>query len=250
MTEFANTLRSWRRARRFSQLDLALEAGVSARHISFLETGRARPSADMIGRLSEALHLPMDARNQMLTRAGFAARFKERAWDDAAMAPMRKAVGHMLDGHAPYPGLAVDALWTVLRMNPPAAAMFGPLGVAEGGSLLDLMVSDHLPVLVENWPEVAHHTARRLRLESAAQGGIKRLDAVADALSRMPAPRAGSAGPVVPTIYRWGDRRLSLFSTIAQFGTPEDLLLDELRIELFFPMDSETDMALRAMAQG
>ncbi|MBF9057667.1 helix-turn-helix domain-containing protein [Rhodobacterales bacterium HKCCSP123] len=248
MTRFADTLRFWRQARRLSQLGLALEAGVSARHISFLETGRARPSAEMIGRLGAAMALPLDARNQMLTRAGFAAAYASRDWNDAEMEPIRQAVGRMLASHAPFPGLAVDADWTVLGLNPAAAALFGQLGLSEGGSFLDLMVSDALPVLVENWPEVAHHTATRLRLESAARGGVPRLDAAAAHLARTPPPRGTSTGPVVPVNLRLGDTRLSLFSTLAQFGTPEDLLLEDLRIELFFPMDEATEAALMALA--
>ena len=248
MTGFPDTLRHWRQARRLSQLDLALEAGVSARHISFLETGRARPSAEMVLRLNEAMVLPLDARNQMLTRAGFAARHSARSWDDAAMVPIRHAVDHMLTAHAPWPGLAVDADWTVLRLNPPAANLFGGLGLSEGGSFLDLMLSPNLPEVIENWPEVAHHSARRLRLESAARGGVDRLDRAARLLAQAPPPKGMVDGPVVPVILRVGSHRLSLFSTIAQFGTPEDLLLEDLRIELFFPMDAETGAVLRASA--
>ena len=246
MSSFSDSLRFWRQARRLSQLDLALEAGVSARHISFLETGRARPSAEMIGRIGEALSLPLDARNQMLTRAGFAPRFARRGWNDAEMAPIRHAVDRMLTAHAPYPGIAVDADWTVLRLNAPAASLFGALGLVEGGSFIDLMLSEVLPPIVENWPEVAHHAARRLRLESAARGGVPRFDTAADTLARIPAPRGIASAPVVPTVIRLGETRLSLFSTIAQFGTPEDLMLEDLRIELFFPMDEATETALTA----
>lgn len=246
MTGFPDTLRHWRQVRRLSQLDLALEAGVSSRHISFLETGRARPSAAMVGRLGEALTLPLDARNQMLTRAGYAPRHAARGWDDAAMAPIRRAVDHMLAAHAPWPGMTVDADWRVLRLNPPAARLFGGLGLAEGGSFLDLMLSDTLPPMIENWPEVAHHAARRLRTESAARGGVDHFDDAATRLAQVPFAGDTAGGPVVPVILRVGPHRLSLFSTIAQFGTAEDLLLEDLRIELFFPMDDATGAALSA----
>lgn len=250
MTEFPHSLKTWRKARRFSQLDLALEADVSARHISFLETGRARPSREMIGRLGDALELPLDARNQMLIHAGFAARYPKRAWDDADMAPIRGAVDHMLGSHAPYPAIALDRRWTVVRLNAPAGMLFGLMGVGEGDSLLDLMLLEELPPVIENWPEVAHHTARRLRTESAAQGGFPALDRAADHLSRVPAPDARTLGPVVPAIYRAGGLRLALFATIAQFGTPEDLLLDDLRIELFFPADTGSETTLRSLAEN
>ncbi|MEM8655744.1 MAG: helix-turn-helix transcriptional regulator [Pseudomonadota bacterium] len=248
MTDFSGTLRTWRKARRFSQLDLAGEADVSARHISFLESGRAQPSRDMIARLSDALTLPLDARNQMLTHAGFAARYPSRAWDTADMAPIRAAVDHMLTTHAPYPALAVDRIWTILDMNGPAAALFRGLGVAPGGSMLDLMMSDALPSMIENWPDVAHHACQRLRTESAAQGGVPALDRVADHLGAVAGRRHAPTGPVIPTILRLGDMRLSIFVTIAQFGTPEDVALDDLKVELYFPADPETDRILRDMA--
>ncbi|MGC1496502.1 MAG: helix-turn-helix domain-containing protein [Sulfitobacter sp.] len=159
MTEFAQSLRTWRQTRRFSQLDLALEADVSARHISFLETGRAQPSRDMIARLGVALNLPLTARNVLLTHAGFAAQFPNRSWDHADMAPVRMALDHTMDRHAPYPAIALDHLWNIVRMNGPAEILYGMLGLKTGDSLLALLLSDDLPQMVENWPEVAHHTA-------------------------------------------------------------------------------------------
>lgn len=248
MTDFPDALKAWRQTRRFSQLELAAEANVSARHIAFLETGRARPSPAMIGRLGEALQLPLAARNRMLTLAGFAARYPGRQWDADDMAPIRVALEHMLEQHAPYPGIAIDRMWTMVRLNRPAHALFGRLGMVEGSSLLDLMASDELPPLIENWPEVAHHAAQRLRTESAAQGGVAKLDQLAEKLAAVPGVSGNSIGPVTPTIYRTGTMRLSLFAIIAQFGTPEDLTLDDLKLELFFPADSETDQALRAMS--
>ena len=245
---FPETLKSWRMARRFSQLDLALEAEVSARHVSFLETGRARPSAAMIARLGAALNLPMDAMNQMLTAAGFAAKYPARAWEDAEMAPIRAAIAHTLKAHAPYPALAINRLWVVEEMNGPAAVLFGGLGVSQGDSLIDLMCSDALPPLVENWPEVAHHAAQRSRVESAAQGGIAELDRAVAHLSRVPRTGEAPLGPVVPTVLNLGGVRLSLFATIAQLGTAEDLLLEDLKIELYFPNDPETEAVLRGMA--
>lgn len=247
MSTFPESLKSWRKARRCSQLDLAMEANVSSRHISFLETGRARPSPEMILRLGDALGLPLATRNQMLTQAGFAARYPSRRWDAEDMAPIREAMEHTLAGHAPYPAIALDRLWTVVRMNGPAKMLFAPLSLVEGDSMLDLVMSDALPPLVENWPEVAHHTAQRLRTESAAQGGAEALERAAAHLSLTPPPDAPAIGPVAPTIYRMGPMRLSMFTTIAQFGTPEDLTLDDLKIELFFPADAETATTLKSL---
>jgi len=248
MSDFPDALKVWRRTRRFSQLELAAEANVSARHIAFLETGRARPSPAMIGRLGEALQIPLAARNQMLTLAGFATRYPARQWDVSEMAPIRAALEHTLEQHAPYPGIAIDGMWTVVRLNRPAQVLFGQLGMAEGSSMLDLMASDELPPLIENWPDVAHHAAQRLRTESAAQGGVAKLDRLAERLAAVSGGSGKPIGPVTPTIYRTGTMRLSLFAIIAQFGTPEDLALDDLKIELFFPADPETELALRAMS--
>lgn len=248
MTDFSATLRTWRKARRFSQLDLAGEANVSARHISFLETGRAQPSRAMIGQLSAALTLPLDAQNQMLTHAGFAARYPGRAWQDTEMAPIRAAVSHMLESHDPYPGLALDRLWRIVQMNDAATRLYGLFGVKTGDSLLDLMLSPDIPPLIENWAEVAHHVRLRLRTESAAQGGVAAFDRVADHLGLSAAPRTDMRSPVVPTIFKVGPQRLSLFATLAQFGTPEDVALEELKVELYFPADEVTRQTLTAMA--
>lgn len=247
MNAFSDTLKTWRKTRRLSQLDLALEADVSSRHISFLETGRAQPSREMVARLGDALQLPAGTRNQMLSQAGFAPQYTQRDWDDAAMTPVRAALDYTLDRHTPYPGIALDKLWTVERMNAPAKTLFGGLQIAEGDSLLDLMMSDTLPQLIENWAEVAHHAAQRLRTESAAQGGVPALDRAARHLAAIPQTQNQPLGPVAPTIYRMGGTRLSLFATISQFGTPEDLALHDLKIELYFPADDATRQAFEAM---
>ena len=245
MSPFAQTLRSWRTTRKLSQLELAVEADVSARHISFLETGRSRPSREMIARLGEALRLPLSARNQLLGHAGFAAQYQKRDWDSAAMAPIREAIDHTLQRHAPYPAVAADHEWTIVKMNPPAQMLLGLVGLQEGTSLIDLVLADKLEPFVENWPEVAHHSALRLRTESAAQGGVARLDQAADKLAQVPYEGMDTVSPVIPTVFRAGSQRVALFSTIAQFGTPVDMTLDDLKIELFFPADSQTQALLQ-----
>ncbi len=248
MSSFPQTLRTWRKARRFSQLDLAMEAQVSSRHVSFLETGRAQPSRDMVARLSDALQLPLDARNLMLAHAGFAARYRRRGWDSAEMLPIRKAVDRLLMNHMPFPGIAVDRLWTIRNANPTALAIYGQFGFGIGDSILDLMMSEVLPSVVENWPEVAQHSLVRLRTESLAQGGVAEFDRVAEHLQRVAKPSGAALGPVVPAILRQGERRLSLFATISQFGTPADVALDDMKVELFVPMDEETEAYFQALA--
>lgn len=247
MSDFAESLRTWRKTRRLSQLDLAGDAGLSARHLSFLETGRARPSRMMVDRLALALALPGEVHNQLLTQAGYSMRYGLRSLGDEAMRPIRQAIDHMLSGHEPFPGLAIDRLWRVVAMNRPARAIFAPFAVAEGTSLLDVMRHPALPGMVENWTEVALATAQRLRNESLAQGGVPEFDALAGALSRGLTPVPPS-GPVIPTILRRGADRLSMFATLAQFGTPQDITVEDLKIELYFPADAATEALLRALA--
>ena len=231
-----------------SQLDLAVEANVSARHISFLETGRSRPSPEMIVHLSEVLDVPMDARNRMMHATGFVSRYAATPLDDKAMTPILEAVSWTLERHAPYPGLVLDRLWQIVKLNAPAAKLFAPLGLAEGKSLLDLVTNPMMPNLIENWPEVAHHTMLRLRAESAAAGGIPELEATIQHLSgHSQITNDIPLGPAIPTIYRFGDQRLSLFGTIAHFSTINDETLDDLRIELFFPADQESADWLTSM---
>ncbi|NQY95664.1 MAG: helix-turn-helix transcriptional regulator [Henriciella sp.] len=248
MTQFADALKTWRKARRYSQLELAHEAEVSSRHLSFLETGRAKPSREMIQRLGDALGLPLAVRNHLLAQAGFAARYPQREWSSAEMAPIRQAVDYTLRQHAPYPAIAVDRHWTILQMNAPAEQLLSLIGARVGLSLLDLMLNEPVQAMIENWPEVAQHMVQRLRVESASRGGDPKLDDVIEALAHMPAPETDPVGPVIPTIYRAGDLHLSLFTTIAQFGTPEDLALDDLKIELFFPADEATRVTLESLA--
>jgi transcriptional regulator with XRE-family HTH domain len=247
MTQFPETLKSWRNARRLSQLELAVEAEVSARHISFLETGRAQPSREMVGRLCDVLQLPLTIHNQLLTLAGFAPRYSRRDWQMQDMAPVRAAITHTLNAHAPYPAIVIDRLWTIVEMNAPAKKLFGMIGVTVSTSLIDLIMADRLQPFVENWSDVAHHSLQRLRTESAALGGVPELDRAAAKLAEFPHTHAQISQPVIPTIFRVGDVRLSLFATIAQFGTPEDLTLDDLKLELFFPADAQTKANLEAL---
>ena len=246
MTPFSDLLRHWRKMRRLSQLELALEANVSARHISFLETGRARPSRDMIVLLGETLMVPLAERNQMLAALGFTPRYAARDWDEAAMAPIRRAVDQLLVNHMPYPGIAIDRLWRLIRMNKAAKQLFGMFGMTEGESMLNLLSNPMLWQMIENWPEVAHHSMMRLRVESRAQGGVAELDAAASVLADH-AKLGSDVGPTVPTVFRFGDQRLAMFGTVAQFGSPEDLTLEDMKVELFFPSDAETDQKLTEM---
>lgn len=249
---FGSALKEWRGQRRMSQLALGLTANVSARHISFLETGRSRPSRLMVGLLCDSLDLPHGARNALLTAAGFAPAYQRRDFDGEDMASIRSAVEWTLARHDPYPAFALDRHWRIVTCNRSAGFLLGAVGLDEGDSLLEAMLDpQRLGAVLENWREVARHVTVRLRTESAHFGGdpvlddaIERLNVqLGDRIDVVDAPLPA----VIPARYRAGDSVLSLFSTIAQFGTAEDVALAELRIELLFPADEPTRQALMGM---
>jgi transcriptional regulator with XRE-family HTH domain len=253
MQDFPTALRHWRRTRRFSQLDLASEAEVSPRHLAFLETGRSRPSRGMVLRLAEGLGLPRGDQNGLLAAAGFAPQFPVLPLGAEEMAQVRAAMGWMIDRHAPYPALVLDRLWRIVALNGPADRLFGPVGFAEGVSLLDALADPAVfAQVIENWVEVGHHTALRLKAESARSGGIAALDRAVAALLANPEiaahqPRA-TGRAILPTVYRMGDRRLAMFSTYAQFGAAEEVALSDMKIELMFPADAEAKAVLESLA--
>jgi transcriptional regulator with XRE-family HTH domain len=255
MHDFPTALRHWRRTRRLSQLDLATEAEVSPRHLAFLETGRSRPSRGMVLRLGEVMGLPRGDQNGLLSAAGFAPQFPVLPLAAEEMAQVRAAMGWMIDRHAPYPALILDRLWRIVALNPPALRLFGPVGFAEGASLLDaLSDATVFPALIENWVEVGHHTALRLKAESARAGGIDALDRAVAALmanAEIAAHQPRATGrAILPTVYRLGDRRLAMFSTYAQFGAAEEVALSDMKIELMFPADAEAEAEFARLAEG
>jgi transcriptional regulator with XRE-family HTH domain len=250
---FGTLLKDWRCERHMSQLDLGLAANVSARHISFLETGRSMPSRSMVLQLSETLSVPRAARNVLLNAAGFAEAYRSRDLGEADMAHIRAAVEWTLQRHDPYPGFALDKHWVVIKANASAARLLGAVDLKPGDSLLQaLLDSEKLRNALENWPEVARHMVARLRTENAQLGGDPVLTGAADKLANdagLIAPATiGELSAVVPTRLRMGDTTLSLFSTIAQFGTAEDITLAELKIELLFPADDATRAVLTGVA--
>lgn len=250
---FGEILKEWRQIRRMSQLELALSAGVSARHISFLETGRSRPSRGMILRLSEELDMPRGARNQLLISAGLAAVYDSRSLNEADMAPLKQAVDWTLSQHAPYPAIAVDRHWQLEALNRPAEMLFSGVGLKAGDSLLTAFLGDHgLRSALINLEEVERLMLSRLRTELAHFGRDPVLEAAiaqlqANVQSEEVAPTGIST--IIPAIYQVGDTCLSFFSTIAQFGGIEDVAMSELRIELFFPADEDTRRAIFAMVE-
>lgn len=250
---FGRELRRWRDLRRVSQLQLSLETGVSPRHLSFLESGRARPSRAMVLRLAEHLDVPREARNTLLGAAGFAAAWRRRAPDDAELAPLTAALRRILDRHAPFPALAFDRRWRITDANGPALRLFGAFGLGPGASLLEAMLDDQgLGAAIENLAEVARETAGRLRAELAHFGPDPELEAFAARFMALAADAAGDPGDAVvtPVRVRAGEVTLSFLSTLAQFGSANDIALADMRIELFFPIDAATERVLEALAPG
>lgn len=252
-TSFGALLKDWRGRRRVSQLDLSLTADVSARHIAFLETGRSKPSRDMVVQLSEALSIPRADRNMLLNAAGFAPAYRRRELSDKEMAHVEAAVSWTLERHDPFPAMAVDRHWRIVKANRCFSMLLEGIGLGPGDSLLEAAInSSAMREAVEDWPEVARHMSVRLRTESAHLGGDAILDEAADTLARQAGPRPSghdaALEAVIPTRYRAGDMVLSFFSTIAQFGSAEDIALADLKIELMFPADNQTRQVLVASA--
>lgn len=257
---FGGLLRASRRGRRLSQLDLALNAEVSQRHLSFLESGRARPSREMVLQLAQALDLPLDARNRLLGAAGFAGLYPRRQLDAEAMAPVRAALERMLALHEPFPAMVVDRAWNLVMANRALPKMFDLLGgmpamaTRVGGSNL-LRMTLHpqgLRPYILNFDEVAVHLLARSAHE-ALQHPV--LDDLLKEVLRYPGlPRRsrnvdGSAPmlPVLPMRIGLGGVELRLFTTITSFGTPLDVTADELRIENLFPADAASEALLRQL---
>jgi len=248
-------LRDWRQRRRLSQLDLSNEATVSARHLSFVETGRSKPSRELLLHLAEHLDVPLRERNTLLLTAGYAPVYPESPLDADELAPVREAIDKILAGHEPFPAVVVDRRWDLVSAN---GAALGLLAEDVDPALLTnaLRVSLHpdgLAPRIENLAEYAEHLLSRLDRQIAASGD-RDLAALADELRTYPGvpavPATSHDTPsmlFVPLVLRTAaGERLTFFSTIATFGTALDITVAELAIESFFPADEATAEALRA----
>lgn len=258
---FPQRLKSWRHKRRLSQLALSLTSGVSQRHVSFLESGRAQPSRGMILQLSETLDVPLRERNLWLTAAGFAPVFQSRPLDDPQMTQVMAAIRMMLANHAPFPAVAVDRAWNIRLANAPfelLSAMLGSdLWTRAGGGQRNLMRLFFHPngirPFVTNWSAVAPLLWHRAQREAEALGGHE-MQQVLSELSPYQDARALRASedlplvPVLPLEIAKDGVSLSLFTVIATFGTAQDVTTDELRIESLFPADEATERLFRSMS--
>ncbi|RDU97177.1 helix-turn-helix domain-containing protein [Trinickia dinghuensis] len=252
-------LREWRQRRRMSQLVLATEARISTRHLSFVESGRAQPSREMLMHLAEQLEVPLRARNALLVAAGYAPLYAERALTDPQLDAAREAVQLVLHGHEPYPALAIDRHWTMVAANgalAPLVARADPRLLETPVNVLRLSLHpDGLAPHIVDWAGWRAHSLQRVERQAQASGDAT-LAALAEELAGYPAPegadlepsreRAPLADVVVPFRLRTDIGLLSFFSTTTVFGSPVDVTLSELAIEAFFPADAATGEALRA----
>src|ERR671928_1768404 len=261
MTEVADRprigtlLRDWRRRRRMSQLDLALLAGVSTRHLSFVETGRSRPSAEMVVQLAEHLDVPLRDRNTLLLAAGYAPAYAQRDLDEPEMGPVRGAIDRVLRGHEPFPAIVVDRHWGLVAQN----RAVPPLVAGAAAHLLEppvnvLRLSLHpegMAPRIVNLGEWRAHLLDRLGRQAVVSGDPA-LFALHEELAGYPGGEPGhvpdlEAGAIaVPLRLRAGDSELAFISTATTFGTATDVTLSELAIESFFPADEPTARALGA----
>jgi transcriptional regulator with XRE-family HTH domain len=243
-------LRQWRERRRLSQMELALQAEISTRHLSFVETSRATPSRAMVLRLAEHLDLPLRERNHLLLAAGYAPVYSEAALDSPPLSAVRAAVRQLLAGHEPYPAVVVDRGWNLVEANASVALLtegVAPELLAPPANVLRVSLHpDGMASRIINLAEWRGHLLGRLRRQIALTADAA-LAALANELRAypcdQPTPEIEIPGPgdiVVPLRIRHGDQELAFFSTVATFGTPLDITVAELTIESFFPADAET----------
>lgn len=257
-------LKQWRSVRRMSQLELALEAGVSARHISFVETGRSRPSREMVMLLAEVLAVPLRERNTLLEAAGHARYYRETGLSAPELAQVRRVIEFILERHEPYSAVAIDRRWNVLMANRPHERMLDrlvgdrSLPDPTAGNLLRLTFDpDGLRPCIVNWEEVARALVDRVHREiggspdEESEALLEELLSYPGVPERWRVPDLTRPPPVViPIRLRAGDLQVALFSAITTLGTAQDVTLQELRIESFFPADEATDRAIRELASS
>ena len=265
-SDFAAALRYWRGKRGLSQLRLATDAGISQRHLSFLETGRAQPGRDLILKLGLVLDIPLRQRNAMLLAAGFAPAYRERSLLDPELAAVMQALDFMLLQQAPYPALVVDRLWNLVMANEPAANMMrlflgmpahAPIPRDGSVNVLKLILDpDGLRRCLANWEDVCTDLLQWVQREAMGDGPGSEATALLDELMALPGI-AGAAGqpnldrralPFLPLTLRKDGVELNLFTTITTLGTPHDVTVHELRLESFFPADEASRQWFQAQA--
>ena len=252
-------LRQWRRRRHMSQLDLALEADISQKHLSFVESGRASPSRDMVLRLADRLEVPRREQNALLVAAGYAPVFQERSLDDVEMAAVRTAISHVLDAHGPFPALAVDRHWRMIAANRAVTSLLAgaaPKVLEPPVNVLRLSLHpDGLAPAIVNLTEWRDHVIERLKRQATATGDpilielLREISEYAVGRHRLRTPTKKAKDRVfVPLRLSTPIGILDLISTTTLFGTPLDITMSEIAIEAFLPANTETTRLLTSLA--
>lgn len=259
---FPSRLVWWRKRRGLSQLQLALAAGCSQRHVSFLELGRTKPSREMVLRLSAALDVPLRYSNELLVAAGYAPVWAQTDLGAPILAPIQSALDYMLAQQEPFPAVVVDRRWNLVQANNGATALveflLGPIRPGAALNLADALVApDILRPHLTNWIDVVRYFLRSVEADAAADGTTETASLLERLLgydgvraARSPTVPLAVEGPVLPMHFQKGEITVRLFTTIATLGTPQDITLQELRIESFFPMDNETRDLFRSWASS
>lgn len=239
-------LREWRERRRLSQLDLSIQAEISTRHLSFVETGRSRPTPEMIIRLSEQLDVPLRERNALLLAGGYAPAYPEHTLDEPELASVRAALRQILTGHEPYPALVVNRWWELLDGNAAVAMLIegcdpGLLTPPVNALRISLHPDGMAPRIV-NLPQWRAHILQRLHRQAGVTGDPRLAELYAELLGYPGgvAERPAVTDIAVPLQVRHGDRELAFFSMTAVVGAPRDITVAEIAIESFYPADAET----------
>jgi transcriptional regulator with XRE-family HTH domain len=247
-------LREWRERRRLSQLDLSIQADISTRHLSFVETGRSRPTSEMILRLTEHLDVPLRERNALLLAGGYAPAYAQHGFDEPELAQVRAALRQVLVGHQPYPAVVVNRWWELVDANASIAtftADAAPWLLEPPVNVLRLSLHpEGMAPRILNLAQWRAHLLAQVHRRADAMGD-PRLHQLHDELLGYPGDTAGSPAVtdvVLPLRYRYRDQDLSFFSVAAVVGTATDVTVDELAIESFYPADEATAAALHALS--
>lgn len=262
--EVGDLLRRWRSARGLSQMELAHRAGISPRHMSFVETGRSRPGREVLLSLADVLEVPFRERNALLEAAGYARIYRTSELGDDELGQVRKVLEFILSRHEPYSAVAVDTEWNVRMANRSHRALLGHLLAdapekvrAEENLLVQTFHPRGLCRAIRNWPEVARTLLSRLERQAEAnplrasyRELLERLEELAPPLPEPELPEAGTLPILIPIELEVEGEAVRLFTTLTTLGTPQDALLQELRIESFFPADRESDERLRGLLES
>jgi len=264
LSEVGVLLKRWRQIHGLSQLDLALAAESSARHVSFIETGRSRPSREMVLRLCEVMKLPLRERNRVLNAAGYSPAYKETALDQEGLGQVKRVLDCILENQEPYPALVMNRCFDILMINHSGAKFMNLLGLQMGGSsgpanLLRMTLHpDGFKRIVRDWEKTASHIIHRAHRQVRGTGDEDPLAALLHEVLAYPGvpsewrldDATQDAPPVLPVEFELGGNILSWISTIASFGTPQDVTAEEIMVESLFPANRETEEVVKALMNG